>query len=135
MVEIVEFDLKNALKEFDFFQQNEKIDPIYIELAEYTLLTLHKVYPFSSDFNDLSGNPQSECFKSFVVVWADTFMTKKMSCIHTIKKAIQNIIDLDCEYPPSLPQVIFAYFGRLEKKDLYYSGINHHNFYIPDDEF
>ena len=134
MVEIVKFDLKNTLKESDFFQQNEKIEPIYIELAEYTLLTLHKIYPFSSDFDDLSGSPENECFKSFVVVWADAFMSKKMSCIHTIKQAIDNIINLECEYPPSLPQVIAAYFGRLEKRDLYYSGISHQNFYVPDDE-
>lgn len=120
MVEIVKFTLNNALNKSDFLQENTHIDPIYIEVAEYTLLTLQKFYPFSTIFEDFSENNLDEAFKSFVVVWADVFMTEKMSCKKTITHAIKQIIDLGTEYPPTLPQVITAYHGKLEKRDLFY---------------
>jgi hypothetical protein len=133
MVELVKFTLTDAIKNSDYLQQNRNIDPIYIELAEYTLLTLHKIYPFSSYFDDLSGRSETEVFKTFVLVWADAFMTKKMSCKKKINDAIQQILDMQLEYPPSLPQVISAYHGKLEKKDSPYMGGSDAYFYIPDD--
>ncbi|HHS8316156.1 TPA: replicative helicase loader/inhibitor [Legionella pneumophila] len=115
MVEVIPFRVKDAFKRSGFHYANESIESIYIEIAEYALTTLYQVYPFAPAFEDVSKDDPNEQFKRCVTIWADFFMSENMSSIEKMNDAIQTIIRLGRMFPPSLPEVIHAYHGRLEK--------------------
>ncbi|WP_131751200.1 MULTISPECIES: hypothetical protein [Legionella] len=137
-MEIIKFEIKNSLRNASFLT-NEKIEPLYFELAEYVLITLYKIYPFSSAYEGYSSEDPNVQFQQTVLFWADTFMDKKITSKEKLTAAIRQIIDAGLDYPPSLPQVINAYFGRkvtsFEEKilDSMYSQFENAQFELDED--
>ena len=95
---VVEFKF-NKFIEKDPFRINEKIEPIYIEIAEMVFNRIYKAYCFNRLYEGTGTiEEKTENFKCALIDWADSFMDWKIDNIEQAKKTVNDLISMSI-YP------------------------------------
>ncbi len=94
-MKIVKFDARKIICD-DLLRYNDKIESIYLEIAEMVLVKLYKAFPFHSLFEGFKCNDDpNEFFKGVVLDWADFFMECKINDMGQAIDTVKTLIFMD----------------------------------------
>ena len=107
---VVEFKF-NRFIETSPFRINEKIEPIYIEIAQMVFNRLYKAYCFNPLYEGFGTiEEKEESLKSAIICWADCFMGWKIDNVQRAKETVNYLIYINIY--PSLGLFRAAYFNE-----------------------
>lgn len=122
---VVEFNF-NKFIEKDPFRINEKIEPIYIEIAEMVFNRLYKAYCFNSLYEGTGSTDElAENLKSAIMTWADCFMDWGIDNIERAKEATNNLIFMNLYPTAGLFRAFYFNETMVIEKNIYKEYVNY----------